>query len=88
MLPQYTRAADGGKFLMLRSWLNSEEKECFMVFLLDTGADILRRADAWLLDGTFRTCPSPFYQASEGFYQIVRFLATNSYYIVSLFSYY
>jgi hypothetical protein len=65
MLPEYTKTADGGEFLILRSWLNSEEKECLMVFLSDTGADILRRADTWLLDGTFRACPSPFYQASE-----------------------
>jgi hypothetical protein len=55
-------SADEKEFLILNSWTNENELESMMVFMSDVGADILRRAPIWMMDGTFRTAPSPFYQ--------------------------
>jgi len=33
----------------------------------DSAADILRRADTWLMDGTYKVRPKPYYQVNNDF---------------------
>jgi hypothetical protein len=46
----------------MNSWTNNTENESLMVFISNTGADILKTAPVWLMDGTYRISPVPFYQ--------------------------
>jgi hypothetical protein len=55
-------SADGKEFLITNSWINENELESLMVFMSNDGADILRRAPIWMMDGTFKVVPKPFYQ--------------------------
>ena len=55
-------SADGKEFLITNAWINVNELESMMVFMSDDGADILRRAPTWMVDGTFKVAPDPFYQ--------------------------
>jgi hypothetical protein len=59
-----SNTADGSEFLILNSWINDLELESTMVFMSDAGADVMRRAPDWMMDGTFYTVPKPFYQVS------------------------
>ncbi len=59
---KYTTTADGREFLDMNSWTNNTENESLMVFISNTGADILKTALAWLMDGTYRISLVPFYQ--------------------------
>ena len=59
-----SKCADGSEFMVHHSWLNDSEMVSLMVFMSDVGADILRRAHIWMVDGTFKIAPTPFYQAS------------------------
>lgn len=59
---KYTTTADGREFLVMNSWTNNTENESLMVFISNTGADILKTAPVWLMDGTYRISPVPFYQ--------------------------
>ena len=55
-------SADGKECLITNSWINENELESLMVFMSNDGADILRRAPIWMMDGTFKVVPKPFYQ--------------------------
>ena len=59
---KFAKTNDGSDFLILQSWIDEIETEAMLVFLSDTGAQILKKHHVWLLDGTFRSAPSPFSQ--------------------------
>ena len=59
---QFAKTNDGSEFLILQCWTNEEETEAMLVFLSNTGAQVLKSHKVWLLDGTFRSSPSPFKQ--------------------------
>ena len=62
-LPEkFTKTHDGSEFLILQSWTDDTEEDALLVFLSDTGAEIFRTHQVWLLDGTFKTTPCPFKQ--------------------------
>jgi len=33
-----------------------------MILMSDVGADVMRRAPIWMMDGTFFSAPTPYYQ--------------------------
>jgi hypothetical protein len=47
-------SADGKECLITNSWINENELESLMVFMSNDGADILRQAPIWMIDGTFK----------------------------------
>ena len=53
---------DGQDFLTLQSWVDENELSSILVFLSTPGAEILKRAPVWLMDGTFKTAPEPYKQ--------------------------
>jgi len=57
-----TNTADGTEFMILNSWINDLEEEAMMIFMSDVGADVMRRAPIWMMDGTFFSAPTPYYQ--------------------------
>ena len=57
-----TNTADGSEFMILNSWMNDIEQEAMMVFMSDVGADMMRQAPIWMMDGTFFSAPTPYYQ--------------------------
>lgn len=59
-----TKTKDGQSFLLAQCWTNDDHEKSMMVFLSDYGADILRNAPTWLMDGTFKSSPTPFTQVS------------------------
>jgi hypothetical protein len=62
-----SKTADGKEFLLLKDWTNGNELESIMVFMSDDGAEILRRAPTWMMDGTFKCAQVPFYQVQASF---------------------
>ena len=59
---KFSKTNDGKDFLRLKSWTNEDENEAVLVYISDTGAQVLRTHKVWCMDGTFRTTPSPFSQ--------------------------
>ena len=59
---KFSKTNDGKDFLKLKSWTNVDENEAVLVYINDTGAQVLRTHKIWCMDGTFRTTPSPFSQ--------------------------
>ena len=59
---KYIKTADGDEFLLLRDWTKEDQEKSMIVCLSGFGCDLLRSHSTWLMDGTFRSCPSPFYQ--------------------------
>jgi len=57
-----TKTKDGQSFLLAQCWTNDDQEKSMMVFLSDYGASILRDAPTWLMDGTFKSAPTPFTQ--------------------------
>jgi hypothetical protein len=65
-IPQkFSKTADNREFLILKAWTNATEMESALVFMSDSAADIMRRAPTWLMDGTFKTRPAPYYQVNK-----------------------
>jgi len=62
---KYQKTADGGEFLVLNCWIDDQETQSIMLYLSSTGVDILRRAKKWMLDGTFKIAPLPYYQVID-----------------------
>ena len=59
---KFSKTNDGKDFLRLKSWTYEEENEAVLVYISDTGAEVLRTHKVWCSDGTLRTIPSPFSQ--------------------------
>jgi hypothetical protein len=59
-----SNTADGSEFLILNSGISDLELESMMVFMSEAGADVMRKAPVWMIDGIFYTTPKPFYQIS------------------------
>jgi hypothetical protein len=57
-----SKTADVEEFLIMNSWTNICELESILVFMSNSGADIMKKATTWMMDGTFKICPVPFYQ--------------------------
>jgi hypothetical protein len=55
-------SVDEKEFLILHSWTNKTDLESMMVFMSDAGANMLRQASIWMMDGTFHMTSAPFYQ--------------------------
>ena len=56
----FSKTNDSKDFLRLKSW--TYENEAVLVYISDTGAQVLRTHKVWCSDGTLRTIPSPFSQ--------------------------
>ncbi len=59
-----SNTADGSEFLILNSRISDLELESMMVFMSEAGADVMRKAPVWMIDGIFYTTLKPFYQVS------------------------
>jgi hypothetical protein len=59
-----SNTANGWEFFVLNSWINDLELEAMMVFMSETGADVMRRAPVWMMYGTFYIAPKPSYQVT------------------------
>jgi len=59
---KFSNTNDGKDFLRLKSWTNEDENEAVLVYISETGSQILRTHKVWCMDGTSRTTPSPFSQ--------------------------
>ncbi len=57
-----SKTADGEEFLIMNSWTNICELESILVFMSNSGADIMKKATTWMMDSSFKICPVPFYQ--------------------------
>lgn len=57
-----TKTMDGQPLLHLITWKDDIEAESVLLFLSDPGAEYLRRAPVWMMDGTFKTAPVPYKQ--------------------------
>lgn len=60
--PKLANTTDGNEFLILNSWTDDLELEEVMIFLSDVGANVMRRASIWMLDGTFFTALTAYNQ--------------------------
>lgn len=56
--------ADQREFLILKEWTTKSELETILVFMSDSAADVMRRAPTWMMDGTFKVRPVPYYQVT------------------------
>lgn len=62
VLDKFTKAADGGEFLLYKDYVDSEKSQPLVIFMSQWGADILKNHSTWLFDGTFKSAPNPFTQ--------------------------
>ena len=59
---KFRNTNDNKDFLRLQTWTNEAEDEAMLLYISDTGAQVLATHKVWCLDGTFQTTPSPFKQ--------------------------
>ena len=62
---KYSLTADGSPFLLKQCLVDEGESESMAVFLTSWSAEVLKRHDTWLVDGTFSTCPEPWSQVKH-----------------------
>ena len=48
---KFSKTNDGKDFLRLKSWINEDENEAVLVYISDTGAEVLRTHKVWCMDG-------------------------------------
>ena len=61
-LEKFGKTNDNKDFLRLQAWTNEAEAEALLLYISDTGTQVLATHKVWCLDGTFQTRPSTFKQ--------------------------
>ena len=59
---KFTKAADGGEFLIYKDWIDVECTQPMAIFMSKWAVEILKTHKTWLFDGTFKSAPVPFSQ--------------------------
>ena len=59
---RYTVLPNGNPFLLMKDVISEDTEKLFVAFMSPFGKKLLRNANVWAMDGTFKTAPAPFKQ--------------------------
>ncbi len=65
MPEEYILTSNNMEFLRYCDWSNVNTKQDgLIIYISDFGAEVLKKNQTWLMDGTFSSAPEPFKQVS------------------------